>query len=218
MAVDGGRRERYHLAEVNVAVLREPLDAPATADFVAALEPINQLADHSPGFIWRLQTPEGDATSIRVFDDDRIIVNLTLWESLETLWAFTYASRHLDMLRRRREWFHRMAAAHLALWWVPAGHIPRRWRAWRRCGATAPRPRRSPCASRSRLPTHQRSSPAQATTATRPPHQAAQCGGGTRDPPQRMATTSTGPYRTTASRPGSQPCHRADGSCLTGAA
>jgi hypothetical protein len=125
MAVHGGRRERYHLAEVNVALLREPLDAPATADFVAALEPINQLADHSPGFIWRLQTPEGDATSIRVFDDDdRILVNLSLWESLETLWAFTYASRHLDMLRRRREWFHRMADAHLALWWVQAGHIP----------------------------------------------------------------------------------------------
>lgn len=124
MAVDGGWRKRYHLAEVNVAVLREPLDAPATANFVAALEPINQLADHSPGFVWRLQTPEGDATSIRVFDDDRILVNLSLWESLETLWAFTYASRHLDMLRRRREWFHRMAGAHLALWWVQAGHIP----------------------------------------------------------------------------------------------
>jgi hypothetical protein len=115
--------ERYHLAEVNVAVLREPLDAPATAGFVAALEPINQLADSSPGFVWRLQTPEGDATSIRVFDDDRIIVNLSLWESL-TLWAFTYASRHLDVLRRRREWFHRMAEAHLALWWVPAGQVP----------------------------------------------------------------------------------------------
>ena len=116
--------ERYHLAEVNVAVLRQPLDAPETADFVAALEPINRLADSSPGFVWRLQTAEGDSTSIRVFDDDRIIVNLTVWESLETLWAFTYASRHLDVLRRRREWFRRIAEAHLALWWVPAGQVP----------------------------------------------------------------------------------------------
>jgi Domain of unknown function (DUF3291) len=124
MAVDGGRRERYHLAQVNVGVLREPLDAPATAGFVAALEPINQLADHSPGFVWRLQTPEGDFTAIRAFDDDRILMNMSVWESLETLRAFTYASRHLDLLRSRREWFHRMADAHLALWWVPAGHVP----------------------------------------------------------------------------------------------
>ena len=114
----------HHLAQVNVATVRAPLDSPQLAGFVAALEPINALADHSPGFVWRLQTEDGDATAIRPFGDQRIMVNLSVWESLEALRAFVYASRHLDVMRRRREWFHHMADAYLALWWVPAGTIP----------------------------------------------------------------------------------------------
>jgi hypothetical protein len=114
----------HHLAQVNLATLRAPLDTPELADFVAQLAPVNALADHSPGFVWRLQTEDGDATAIRAFDDERIMVNLSVWESLEALRTFVYASRHLDVMRRRREWFHRMADAYLALWWVPAGTIP----------------------------------------------------------------------------------------------
>jgi hypothetical protein len=114
----------HHLAQVNLATLRAPLDTPALAGFVAQLEPINALADGSPGFVWRLQTEDGDATAIRVFDDQRIIVNLSVWDSLGALRDFVYASRHLDVMRRRRQWFHRMADAYLALWWVPAGTIP----------------------------------------------------------------------------------------------
>jgi len=113
----------HHLAQVNVATVRAPLDGPELAGFVAQLEPINALADHSPGFVWRLQTEDGDATAIRPFQDERIMVNLSVWESLEALRIFVYASRHLDVMRRRREWFHRMDA-YLALWWVPAGTIP----------------------------------------------------------------------------------------------
>jgi hypothetical protein len=113
----------HHLAQVNVATVRAPLDSPELAGFVAQLEPINALADHSPGFVWRLQTEDGDATAIRPFQDERIMVNLSLWESLEALRTFVYASRHLDVMRRRREWFHRMDA-YLALWWVPAGTTP----------------------------------------------------------------------------------------------
>jgi len=114
----------YSLAQVNVATLRAPLDGPELAGFVARLEPINALADASPGFVWRLQTEDGDATAIRPFDDERIMVNLSVWASLEDLRRFVYASRHLDVMRRRREWFHRMADPYLALWWVPAGTIP----------------------------------------------------------------------------------------------
>jgi heme-degrading monooxygenase HmoA len=114
----------HHLAQVNVATLWAPLDGPELAGFVAQLEPINALADQSPGFVWRLQTEDGDATSIRPFEDERIIVNLSVWESLETLRAFVYASRHLEVMRHRRRWFHRMADPYLALWWVPAGTIP----------------------------------------------------------------------------------------------
>jgi heme-degrading monooxygenase HmoA len=113
----------HHLAQVNVATVRAPLDSPELAGFVAQLEPINALADHSPGFVWRLQTEDGDATAIRPFQDERIMVNLSVWESLEALRTFVYASRHLDVMRRRREWFHRMDT-YLALWWVPAGTIP----------------------------------------------------------------------------------------------
>jgi hypothetical protein len=114
----------HHLAQVNVATLRAPLDGPELAGFVAQLEPLNALADQSPGFVWRLQTEDGDATAIRPFEDDRVMVNLSVWASLEALRTFVYASRHLDVMRHRRVWFHRMPDPYLALWWVPAGTIP----------------------------------------------------------------------------------------------
>jgi hypothetical protein len=114
----------HHLAQVNVATLRFPLDGPELAGFVAQLEPINALADGTPGFVWRLQTEDGDATSIRPFEDERVMVNLSVWESLEALRGFVYATRHLDVMRHRREWFRRMPDPYLALWWVPAGTIP----------------------------------------------------------------------------------------------
>jgi hypothetical protein len=114
----------FELAQVNVARLLAPLDSPEIAAFVTLLEPINRLADGSPGFVWRLTTPEGDATAIRAFDDDMVIVNLTVWDSLESLRTFAYASNHVSVLRRRREWFERLATAHLAMWWVEAGHRP----------------------------------------------------------------------------------------------
>jgi heme-degrading monooxygenase HmoA len=113
-----------HLAQINIALPREPLESPLLAEFVAALEPVNALADRSPGFVWRLQTEEGDATAIRAFGDHRLIVNMSVWESLEALRAFVYSGEHVAVMRRRREWFERMAEAFLALWWVPVGHIP----------------------------------------------------------------------------------------------
>lgn len=114
----------WHLAQVNIAIPREPIDSPALADFVALLEPINAVADVSPGFVWRLQDESGDATSIRPFDDERIMINMSVWESVEALWKFVYDSRHLDVMRRRRKWFTRMAEAFTCLWWIPAGELP----------------------------------------------------------------------------------------------
>jgi hypothetical protein len=112
------------LASLNVGRLLGPLDSPQVAGFVAQLEPINRLADHSPGFVWRLMTDEGDATGLRPFDDDLMLVNLAVWESLEALRAFVYTSAHVEVLRQRREWFERLATAHMVLWWVEPGHIP----------------------------------------------------------------------------------------------
>ncbi|MCO5997102.1 DUF3291 domain-containing protein [Actinoallomurus rhizosphaericola] len=114
----------HHLAQFNVARLREPLDAPSMAEFLALFEPINALADSAPGFVWRLTDGDADdATTIRPYGDD-VIINMSVWESREALWNFTYRSGHLDVLRRRREWFLRMAEPYIVMWWVPAGRIP----------------------------------------------------------------------------------------------
>ena len=114
----------HHIAQINVARVRAPIDSPELAEFVAALEPVNALADGTPGFVWRLQTEDGDATAIRPFDDDTILVNMSVWESVEALDAFVYRSDHRAYLRRRREWFERVEGPVVALWWVEAGDIP----------------------------------------------------------------------------------------------
>ena len=120
----------YVLAQVNVGRLLAPIDDPMIADFAAALEPVNALADAAPGFVWRLQTEDGDATAVRGFERDGqgapggIIINMSVWESVEALAAFVYSDEHRAILRRRREWFSRMKVAYAALWWIPRGHIP----------------------------------------------------------------------------------------------
>jgi Domain of unknown function (DUF3291) len=114
----------WELAQVNIALPVAPLESEQLADFVAALDPINAIADDSPGFIWRLQTDAGDATGINGFGDDRLIVNLSVWQSLEALGDFVFRSGHVEVMRRRREWFERLATAYTALWWVPRGHRP----------------------------------------------------------------------------------------------
>jgi hypothetical protein len=119
----------FVLAQVNVGRLTAPLDSPALAEFVAALDPVNALAEAAPGFLWRLQTEDGNATAIRAFDWDAgesagVIVNMSVWESVEALAAFVYSPGHLAVLQRRRQWFERMSVAHLALWWIPRSTIP----------------------------------------------------------------------------------------------
>jgi len=113
-----------HLAQLNVARPRAPMDDPQMADFKSALDQVNQLAEEAPGFVWRLTDDFGaDATSIRIGGGE-IMVNLSVWESRDALWNFAYRSPHMDYLRRRQEWFHRMAEPYQVLWWVPAGHRP----------------------------------------------------------------------------------------------
>src|SRR4051794_31164083 len=100
------------------------MDDPSMAGFVEQLDPINALADAWPGFVWRLQTEEGNATAIRAFEDDLMLVNMSVWESVEALAEFVYRSGHVDVMRRRREWAIHMAEAYMCLWWIPAGDIP----------------------------------------------------------------------------------------------
>ncbi|XXX75489.1 DUF3291 domain-containing protein [Sorangium sp. So ce134] len=115
----------HHLAQINIALPLEPLDSARLADFVSALAPVNALADAAPGFVWRLQGDGGDATAVRAFGDDRILVNMSVWESAEALSDFVFRNpEHAAVMRRRREWFAPMKEAITALWWVPAGHVP----------------------------------------------------------------------------------------------
>jgi len=94
------------------------------AGFVRQLDEINALADESPGFVWRLQTSEGNATYLRPYDDDRILFNMSVWETVDALKNHVYRSAHAGLIRQRNEWFEKFAGAAVALWWVPAGHIP----------------------------------------------------------------------------------------------
>jgi hypothetical protein len=114
----------YVVAQVNIGRLVAPLDSPQLADFVAWLDPVNAVADGAPGFVWRLQTEDGNATAIRPFDDDSMLVNMSVWRDVESLRNYVYASAHVQIMRRRREWFERMSEAYLVLWWVPRGHRP----------------------------------------------------------------------------------------------
>ncbi len=118
------QRPTHHLAQYNIARLLAPLDDPRLAGFVADLDRINRLGDRSPGFVWRHQGADGTSTSVRVRGDDRIIINFTVWESVEALFEYAYHSDHVEVFRRRREWFEEPSAPYLVLWWVPAGHVP----------------------------------------------------------------------------------------------
>ena len=114
----------YHIAQINIGRMLAPIDDPIMAEFVAQLPPINALADASPGFVWRLQSQSGDATSIKAYDDELIIVNMSIWESVESLHEYSYKSAHSGVLRDRKRWFEKFDGPYYALWWVPVGHIP----------------------------------------------------------------------------------------------
>jgi hypothetical protein len=115
---------KVHLAQVNIARLKAPLDSPLLAGFVARLDEINAVADRCAGFVWRLQGDEGNATYLRPYDDDRILFNLSLWEGVEALKAYVYGTSHRELLRQRGEWFSKFEGTYAALWWVREGHRP----------------------------------------------------------------------------------------------
>jgi hypothetical protein len=116
----------WHFAQYNIARLHEPLDHPATAEFVANLDRVNAIAEASSGFVWRLTDDDSGLSSsyVRAYDDPLTIINLSVWESPEQLQEFVYRSAHTDYLRRRREWFSRPTEAYLVCWWIPAGQVP----------------------------------------------------------------------------------------------
>jgi hypothetical protein len=114
----------YHIAQVNIGRIQAPIDSPLMRGFTGRLDEVNALADGSPGFVWRLQTDEGNATYFRPYQDDRILLNMSVWETVDSLKHYVYRTVHAELLRHRQEWFEKFDGLYLALWWVPAGHIP----------------------------------------------------------------------------------------------
>ncbi|WP_031161475.1 DUF3291 domain-containing protein [Streptosporangium roseum] len=112
-----------HLAQLNIAHMRASKDSPELADFIAALDPVNRIADEAPGFVWRLKG-EGPEDFAEHDYGDHLVINFSIWESRDALWEFVYRSAHLGVLQRRREWFLRVAEPYTVMWWVPEGHIP----------------------------------------------------------------------------------------------
>ena len=115
---------KYHLAQINIAQMNAPLDDPIMAGFVAQLDAVNAVADQSPGFVWRLQSEEGNATDIQAYGDDKMLINMSVWESVETLHQYTYRSQHARVFRDRKKWFEPLGRPHMVLWWIPAGYLP----------------------------------------------------------------------------------------------
>lgn len=114
----------WHLAQANIARALAPMDDPALAEFIAQLDPINALAERSPGFVWRLKSDSGNATDIQVTDDPLVILNMSVWESADALFDYVYRSAHTPVMARRRDWFEKHDRPHMVLWWVEAGHRP----------------------------------------------------------------------------------------------
>ena len=113
----------YHLVQLNIAKMKYPIEAPEMIDFVDNLENINALAENSPGFVWRLQTDDGDATGIDFFGSDKL-VNMSIWSDVESLHNYVYKTAHAKIMSKRKEWFHRVEEAYTVLWWVPEGVSP----------------------------------------------------------------------------------------------
>lgn len=114
----------FHIAQFNIARARAAMDDPLMAGFMARLDAINAVADASPGFVWRLQDDTGNATALSAYDDPRIIVNLSVWRSLEDPRAFVYRSAHAPVMAQRRGWFEPFGGPFMVLWWVAAGSVP----------------------------------------------------------------------------------------------
>jgi len=114
----------FQLAQINIAQAKDDMESEVMRGFVERLDEINQLAESSPGFVWRLQDESGNAADIHAFDDPLVLINMSVWQDIDSLKGFVYRSVHVDLLRDRDAWFDKTSLAHQALWWIPAGHTP----------------------------------------------------------------------------------------------
>src|SRR5262249_53784889 len=120
----GGVTLMKHLAQLNIGRIRYPVDDPRMADFMTNLDLVNGIAERSEGFVWRLKGDGDNATSLRAFEDPTVILNMSVWESIETLEKFVWQTVHKRFYGRKQEWFERLDSPHFVLWWIPVGHRP----------------------------------------------------------------------------------------------
>jgi Domain of unknown function (DUF3291) len=113
-----------HLAQLNIGRVRYPVDDPRMADFMTNLALVNGIAERSEGFVWRLKDDSGNAMNIHAFDDPRMNLNMSVWESVETLERFVWQTVHKRFYGRKQEWFERMDGPHFVMWWISQGHTP----------------------------------------------------------------------------------------------
>lgn len=117
--------QNYQLAEINVAHMKGVnIDDPIMKEFVDNLDNVNELAERSKGFVWRLKDEDNDATSFNPYNNEQIIINVSVWDSVEDLGNYVFKTFHSDFLKRRKEWFHTYGKVHTAMWWIPAGQFP----------------------------------------------------------------------------------------------
>jgi hypothetical protein len=115
----------YHIAEINIARMKGVnINDPIMKEFVDNLEKVNAIAESSEGFIWQLKDDNNNATEMNPYDDEQVIINVSVWESIESLESYIYKSMHSDFLKRRREWFHSFGKVYTAMWWVAVGEVP----------------------------------------------------------------------------------------------
>ena len=114
----------YNLAQVNIAKMLAPINDPIMQDFVNNLDRINVTADQAKGFVWRLQSEKDNATAIKVFEDESLVINMSVWADMDSLFNYIYKSGHIEVFKRKKEWFTKLQMMHMVFWFVQADHTP----------------------------------------------------------------------------------------------
>ena len=115
----------YQLAEINIARIKGvTINDPIMKEFVDNLDNVNEIAEKSEGFVWRLKEEDNNATNLNPYNDEQIIVNYSIWDNIETLEHYMYKTFHSEFLKRRKEWFQAFGQVSTAMWWVKKGEIP----------------------------------------------------------------------------------------------
>lgn len=115
---------KYQLAQLNVGLAKDSVDSELLVDFAAQLDAVNAAAESSPGFIWRLMDDNNNATGFNAFDDENMLINISVWDSVESLQKYIYSDIHMAVLKNKSKWFENMESAHLVLWWIKEGEYP----------------------------------------------------------------------------------------------